>query len=85
MLTLYVPLLGAVSVSSRGKSEPVSPTPEQTLNSSNIPQPPSERSETIGSDSVEAYPPPPSSSENTVRDARYLICIILPVFRLLFS
>jgi hypothetical protein len=84
MLTLYVPLLGAVSVSSRVKSEPVSPTPEQTLNSSNIPQPPSERSETIGSDSVEAYPPPPSS-ENTVRDARYLIYIILPVFRLLFS
>lgn len=64
-----MPLLGAVSAGSCVKSEPVSPTPEQTVNGSNIPQPPSERSETIGSDSVEAYPPPPPS-ENTVRDAR---------------
>lgn len=57
-----------LSVNSRVKSEPVSPTPEQTASGSNLPQPPSERSETIGSDSVEVYTPP-APSENTVRDA----------------
>lgn len=71
---IQVPLLGAVSASSRVKSEPVSPTPEQATGVSNLPQPPSERSETIGSDSVEVYTPP-APSENTVRDARYLCCL----------
>jgi hypothetical protein len=69
------PLPRTVSVNSRVKSEPVSPTPEQTASGSNLPQPPSERSETIGSDSVEVYTPP-APSENTVRDARYLICVV---------
>jgi hypothetical protein len=66
-----VPLFGSLSASSHAKSEPVSPLPEQTVSGSNLPQPPSERSETIGSDSVEVYPPPPPS-ENAGRDARYL-------------
>jgi hypothetical protein len=72
---IRVPLPGTVSANSRVKSEPVSPTPEQTSSGSNLPQPPSERSETIGSDSVEVYTPP-APSENTVRDARYLICVV---------
>lgn len=71
-----MPLFGAVSASSHAKSEPVSPLAEQTVNGSNLPQPPSERSETIGSDGVEVYPPPPLS-ENTVRDARYLIYFLV--------
>ncbi|XP_023718368.1 uncharacterized protein LOC111870357 isoform X4 [Cryptotermes secundus] len=57
-----------MSASSHAKSEPVSPLAEQALNGNSLPQPPSERSETIGSDGVEVYPPPPLS-ENTVRDA----------------
>lgn len=75
---VQVPLLGTVSASSRVKSEPVSPTPEQATGVSNLPQPPSERSETIGSDSVEVYTPP-APSENTVRDARYLWCLYFRV------
>jgi hypothetical protein len=71
---ILVPLPGTVSASSRVKSEPVSPTPEQATGVGNLPQPPSERSETIGSDSVEVYTPP-APSENTVRDARYLWCL----------
>jgi hypothetical protein len=77
------PLFGAVSASSHVKSEPVSPASEQIVSGSNLPQPPSERSETIGSDSVEVYPPPPPS-ENTVRDPRYLIYILVVLGSSLF-
>jgi hypothetical protein len=71
-----VPSFRAVSASSHAKSEPVSQLAEQIVNGSNLAQPPSERSETIGSDGVEVYPPPPLS-ENTVRDARYLIYFLV--------
>jgi hypothetical protein len=71
-----VPLFDSLSASNHAKSEPVSPLSEQTVSGSNVPQPPSERSETIGSDSVEVYPPPPPS-ENAVRDARYLFYFLV--------
>ncbi|XP_069689503.1 protein transport protein Sec16A-like isoform X2 [Periplaneta americana] len=46
--------------------EPLSPLPEVSQSSNNLQQPPSERSETIGSDNVEAYTPLPA--ENISRD-----------------
>ncbi|XP_066993642.2 protein transport protein Sec16A isoform X2 [Anabrus simplex] len=53
-----------LSSSGRATSETESPSPEQSLTPSTLPQPPTERSETIGSDSVETYPPQPSDNSS---------------------
>ena len=56
------------------KTEVESPMPEQS--SSILPQPPSERSETIGSDGVDSFQPI-ASDVTSIRDSRYVLSKML--------